>query len=489
MLLCLSASHRSADFSVLEKLSTVDRPAVDALVQTVDGVNGGVVLATCNRFELYLDVDDADTLLPRLFPELARVLETDEPTLRRQLAIVHDDEVPEYLFSVSSGLESVVVGEGEISGQVRRALTEAHDASITTSRLEQLFQRAAMTSRSVKHGTGLQSAGRSLVRLALDLAESQITDWSAARVLLVGTGNYAAATLKALRDRGVRTVGAFSPSGRANRFAEREGVTPVTDSEFLEAVSDADLVVTCSTVEAPLLDYDDVWAARMAPGHAASTLIIDLGMPRNVDPMIARLDGVDLLDLETIRRHAPLDEMTITDEARCIVARAASEYRDKAAEAELHHAIAALRAHVTEFAENEVERVGHRVGDDGTIALRRLANTILHLPSSRAKQLAREGRGQEFIEAIHTLFDVEVPELAPGAEATPEAARCPYLNAIAQQGEVAGPDASGARATDVTVAETCGYDAVTDVIDHEACASAPEHAVCPFARGQRVTAS
>ncbi|MGO2112627.1 MAG: glutamyl-tRNA reductase, partial [Pseudoclavibacter sp.] len=287
MLLCLSASHRSTDFSVLEKLSAADRSSVDRLLSSIDGVDGGVVLSTCNRFELYLEVADVDSLMPRLYPELARALGAPENTLREQLSVMRGEQVPEYLFAVSSGLESVVVGEGEISGQVRRALDEARDASLTTTRLEQLFQRAATTSRSVKHGTGLQTAGRSLVRLALDLSASQIGDWSSARVLLVGTGNYAAASLKALRDLGVRHVGAYSPSGRANRFAEREGVDPVGEGEFLDAVADADLIVTCSSADEPVLDYSGMQSARMAPGRAASTLVIDLGMPRNVDPMIA----------------------------------------------------------------------------------------------------------------------------------------------------------------------------------------------------------
>lgn len=438
MLLCLSASHQSADFSVLEKLSTANRQALDAMLSTVDGIDGGVVLATCNRFELYLEVANARDLLPRLYPELARVLGTDEPTLRTQLSVVTGDSVPEYLFSVSSGLESVVVGEGEISGQVGRALEEARAASLTTSRLEQLFQRAASTSRAVKHDTGLQGAGRSLVRLALEMAASQIGDWSTTNVLLVGTGNYAAASLKALRDRDVRTVSVYSPSGRANRFAEREGVTPVTEREYLEAIASADLIVTCSNADEQVLDLDDMRAARLAPGRTRETLIIDLGMPRNVDPMVGRLDGVDLLDLETIRRHAPLDELSAADEARCIVARAAADYRASQAEAELHHAISAFRTHVSQIADAEIERVGDRLGDEGPAVMRRLANRILHAPSARAKELAREGRGQEFLDAIQVLFGVAVPELEYGAVDRPEAEQCPYLASLAS-GEASTP--------------------------------------------------
>lgn len=483
MLLCLSASHQSADFSILEKLSTVDRDRLDALLAGIDGVDGGVVLATCNRFELYLEVADVDALLPRLWPELARVLGVAESTLRQQLAIVRDRDVPSYLFSVSSGLESVVVGEGEISGQVRRALDEARAAALTTTRLEQLFQRAASTSRGVKMGTGLQSQGRSLVRFALDLAESQISDWAGTHVLLIGTGNYAGASLKALRDRGVREVAVYSPSGQANRFAEREGVVPVSDNDYLERVASADLIVTCTNAE-HVLDFEDMHAARLAPGRSSATLVIDMGMPRNVDPMVARLDSVDVLDLETIRMHAPVDTLDATAEARCIVARAAAEFHAAEAEAELHHAIAALRRHVTDIAEDEVDREGDRLGERGPAALRRLANTILHEPTVRAKQLAREGRGQEFLDAIELLFGVSAPELEPGARELPEAGACPYL-AAQRAGNASATTRPVRAATDVAAspmrASGCGNSVHRATAPSaQRCAECAPTLSCPF---------
>src|SRR5690606_23739787 len=125
----------------------------------------------------------------------------------------------------SSGLKSVVIGEDEIAGQVRRALDQSRASGVVSSSLERLFQAAARTSKAVKSTTAVGRADRSLVRLGLDLAASRIPDWSATRVRVIGTGQYAAMTIAALRDRGVTEVEVYSPSGRAAAFATRLSLT------------------------------------------------------------------------------------------------------------------------------------------------------------------------------------------------------------------------------------------------------------------------
>lgn len=428
MLLCLSANHRTASFPVLEKLAAREDGELESALRDAPGVDGAIVLATCNRFEIYLDIDTAQPVTPELMPTIASALDVSVETLRANMSVIHDTQVPEYLFAVSSGLESVVVGEGEISGQVRRALEESRAAGMSTSQLERLFQSASTTSRGIKSGTKLQSAGRSLVRLSLELAASQIADWSTAQVVLVGTGSYAAASLKALQDRGVTRVGVYSPSGRAHKFAERDGVFVIERENLPEHLSNADLVVTCSTADTVVIDYDLVLGARLAPGCAESTLFIDLGMPRNVDPAVGRLNGVSVLDLETIRIHAPLEELGAADEARCIVSRAASEFVEQQAETSVAEGIAALRSHITDIARAETARVANK--DDAGVAeaaLRRLANTLLHSPSVRAKELARAGRGDEYLDAIELLFGITVERSARENEAEPRVDSLPAL--------------------------------------------------------------
>ena len=399
MLLCLTANHRNASFDVLEKLSIAAPEATRTLVDGSDFVTGAVVLATCNRFEAYLDIDEPLTGATAVAVQstleamsAGSGVPTDE--LRSSITVLEGDDVAGHLFAVTSGLESVVVGEDEISGQVRRALDEARVAGRTSSSLERLFQRAAHTSRDVKRRTELGGAGRSLVRLGLELASSRITDWSATRVLLVGTGQYAATTLVALRDRGASDIRVFSPSGRAAKFALKYGVR--AETALPTAIADADVVITCTSTLAIL--PADVTNDRRR-------LVIDLGLPRNVDPAVSGMPGLELLDLETIGRHAPIEALTATADARELVGSAASAFTTAST---VEPAIVALRSHIFDVLDAEIERVRARPGD-GTAteaALRHLVGVLLHTPSVRARELANDGEAQRFIDGLEALYGV-----------------------------------------------------------------------------------
>ena len=413
MLLCLTANHRNASFEVLEKLSLGAPLAAGILVTERSSISGAVVLATCNRFEAYLEIDEPLTAVAVAVENSLQVISAasgiDPAALRDTVTVLRGDAVAKHLFSVSSGLESVIVGEDEISGQVRRALEQARAAGTTSSALERLFQKAANTSREVKSHTAIGGAGRSLVRLGLELASSRIADWSASRVLIVGTGQYAATTVAALRDRGAVDITVYSPSGRAARFALRLGLTPSTD--LVAALAAADVVITCTTTEAPV-----VAASQLSPSSGSQRrIVIDLGLPRNVHPDVATVLGTELLDLETISLHAPLEELTATTDARALVSTAASEFAATTAEQQLTPSVVALRTHVFGLLEAEIERARARGDDDGRIeaALRHLAGVLLHAPSVRARELARAGEGDSFSAAVTALFGVDVSAATP----------------------------------------------------------------------------
>lgn len=429
--MCLTASHKNASFDLLERLSGGAGAVAERITGHSEYVSGAVIISTCNRFEAYIDLDEPVTAGQQVGVEAATAVISaasgiPAEQLRATWNVHTDEDAARHLFAVSAGLESVIVGEGEIAGQVRRSLETAREAGTTTSDLERLFQRASQTSRGVKNNTPLGRAGRSIVRLALDLAESRIVDWSAVRVLLIGTGAYAGASLAALRDRGVTDVAVYSPSGRAAGFAASHSIRAVDADAFPREAADATIVVTCTTASGFVLDSALISAGRRAsqeslpafeldgtPGcpvrHDARQLVIDLGLPRNVDPDVAGVRGVDLLDLETIRIHAPLEELQATDHAHAIVDRAARKFAAVTDEQSLAPAVVALRRHAQELLESEIARVAPR-DPDGVAeqALRHMMGRLLHAPTVRARDLARAGDAERYIDALDALLGLAV---------------------------------------------------------------------------------
>ncbi|MFZ7087178.1 glutamyl-tRNA reductase [Curtobacterium sp. RRHDQ10] len=400
MLICLTASHQNASFDLLERLSIGAPAAADGLVTGSGVLDGAVVLATCNRFEAYLDVSDApDQAVAALIDAVSTASDVPPSELASSVRVLGDGDVVEHLFAVSSGLESVVIGETEISGQVRRALEDARAAGTTTSDLERLFQEAAHTSRGVKTRTRIGAAGRSLVRLSLELAASRVTDWAGTRVLLVGTGRYAATTVAALRERGAADITVFSPSGRAAAFAAKHALAATTD--LRATIGTSDIVITCTSSEQPVIDATDL-------ADGTRRLVIDLGLPRNVDPAASDVQGVELLDLETISLHAPLAELNAETEARAIVDDAVHRFHTAALEQSATPALVALRKHVFDVLDDEIARARSR-GDSSERteqALRHLAGVLLHGPSVRARELGRTGRADEFVAAVEAMYGI-----------------------------------------------------------------------------------
>ncbi|WP_374974979.1 glutamyl-tRNA reductase [Microbacterium trichothecenolyticum] len=405
MLLCLTANHRNASLDILERLSVGAPTATRALVDDEIFVSGAVVLATCNRFEAYLDIDEPLTggeavAAESVIEAMAEASGVAVDLLRASVAVHQGADAAAHLFAVTSGLESMSVGEDEISGQVRRALDAARADGMTSSELERLFQKATHTSRGVRNRTQLRGAHRSLVRLALELASSRVAEWAAAKIVVVGTGKYAVRTVEALRARGAGDIHVFSPSGRAEAFAAQHGLIPVSD--FPAEVATADVVITCTAAAV-------VHADAFTPGHRV--LVIDLGLPRNVDPAVGSVEAVELLDLETIRLHAPLAEFSAHADARAIVGDAATEFH---ADREAGPAITALRGDVLRIVDDEIARARARgAGDDVEAALRHLAGVLLHRPSVRIRELAVEGRVEEARAALELLHGLSVE--APGA--------------------------------------------------------------------------
>lgn len=398
-LLTLSASHHDVDLDRLERLAAAG--SVGAAVVADASIAGCVVLATCNRFELYLDSPEPEIGRKAAVQVVAEAtgLTIDDAADALQ-PVAGERAVAEHLFAVASGLESMVVGEREITGQVRRALTAARAGGTTTPTLERLFQTASRASRVVMARTGLGRSGRSLVAVALDVA-AQEAPFVGARVLLIGTGSYARTAVGALRAHHVGRIAVHSASGRAGELAEALDLDVAGD--LADELAAADVVVGCSGAAGHVIGVPELRAAQAATGGPG--VLVDLALRHDIDPAVREL-GVPLIDLATVRRHVEPPEVA---QARDVVAAEAEEFAAALAEAELVPVVVALRGRVHAILEEELRRLPPDHGPEAEAALRRFAARLLHTPVVRARDHARRGRSAEYRDAVETLLGVELP--------------------------------------------------------------------------------
>lgn len=408
-MLSLVASHHDLDLAVLERLSADTHAVGREIVTGCQPVSGAVVLATCNRFELYLDIPDAADADAARTAVAATVAARSGYTADRvasALAPATGGAVVEHLFAVASGLESMVVGEREIAGQVRRALTAARRDGTTTSDLEALFQAASRASRAVEGRTGLGAAGRSVVGVALDLVEEGLPGWSDVRCLLIGTGSYAGASLAALKARGCRDVLVYSASGRAGQFAAQRGVTAAT-SDLAASLAGVDLVVACSGAAGAVLDVDALIRARSAEASigARPLAVLDLALQHDVDPAVGELPGVRLVSLTTVAEQAPDGHSATVAEALSLVAEQAEAFERTRRTREWNPPVVAERRRVLEELAVAADGLPEREGR----ALRRRVRSALHGPTVRARAAAAAGDAGEYAAALAELATVTVP--------------------------------------------------------------------------------
>jgi glutamyl-tRNA reductase len=407
-------SHLDVGLPELEQASAhaVDLPS-ELLMQHV--ADGAVLLSTCNRIELYLDADDPERASARAGELLGSPLAAVSD-LTRRLNRRAGDDVARHLFAVASGLESMVVGEAEIAGQVRAAIADARRDGTVTARLERLFGTASRVSRQVTTTTGLGAAGRSVVSVALDLVEREHGPVAGRTVCLIGTGSFARISHSALRARGAGELLLYSLSGRAARFAETHAGTVVAQSALAEALAAADLVVSCSGAPHPVIDRA---ALELAPRRDGRVLpIIDLALTHDVEPEVRDLAGIRVIDLADVALHAPPAHGVAVRRARSVVDEAVEGFVRVEAGRLADPAIVALRTQVRHTMTGELERAERRFSAHTLVAvtgaLDRFANELLHIPSVRIRELVAQGRGAEAMAALELLFgvDTSAPDLA-----------------------------------------------------------------------------
>lgn len=376
--------------------------------------DGAVVLATCNRFEVYLDSENAPEATDNVRAAITEVLGETGTEIFGRLKVRNGDDVVHQIFSVASGLDSMVIGEGGISGQVKRALSEAAQVASASPEIHRLFQSAFRVSKQVATQTGLSASVRSIIGEAITKTALRMDDLSNTKVLLIGTGSYARVTAAALQLTRASEVFVFSRSGRALKFAESHNLKAVDQDGLLAALVDADVVVGASGRQGFVITSDMALAAqaKRVQLQAPTQIYIDVALARDIDPSIATIPGCELIDLETLAKLEDSGHEEELIQAKKIIADSIGEYNNVKLERSVDPVIAALRQQFGAWVHDEVAVVKRRSGDQAALdverSLLRVTNMILHNPSVNAKALARTGEHHNYIQAVKLLYSIDL---------------------------------------------------------------------------------
>lgn len=429
-ILCAGISHRSAQLALREQLAVAlgELPDHLARLQQVPGVLEAVVISTCNRVEVYAAVEGSAAIEPGGL--LAGFAGADVAEAIAESCYRHENrEAARHLFRVATGLDSLVVGETQILGQVREAYGVAAAAGTTGRRLNPLFQQALGCARKVHAETGLGAGRVSAAGVAVDLAERVFGDLRHVGVLLIGTGDTGRLALRHLRDAGVGRIAVGSRNAaRAAEVAAATGAEAVSDAADVSnantALVRADLVVTATgdTGGAPLLDVATVRAA-LRLRKQRPVLIVDLGVPRNVDPAVRDLDNCFYYDVDALESVVTRNLKARASEVAGVeaeVATAVETFWRRHGEPDVDATLAALNRALTAQGEAEVEALLNRLGDltteqrEAVAQLgRKLVGRILHRPLDEIRKATANGGAAELTSAVRRLFGLPQPEEPP----------------------------------------------------------------------------
>lgn len=421
--LLFGVSHRSAPVSVLEQLSRDDSDQAKIVDQVLQSslVTEAMVLSTCNRVEIYAVVEAFHGGLSVIGQVLSEHSGMSLQDLTKYAYVRYAEAAVEHLFAVASGLDSAVIGEQQVLGQVRRAYASAEANQTVGRTLHELSQRALAVGKRVHSETGIDAAGASVVSVALDTAEAKLGSLAGRRAVVVGAGSMGALAAKQLMRAGVERIHVVNRTlPRAKRLAEniREHGIEAEAYPFDHLpplLSDADIVVSCTGAVRPVVSLADVHRGLAHVREAKQLVICDLGMPRDVDAAVAGLPGVLVIDMDRIQREPSARAASAdADAARTIVAAEVANYLAGQRMAEVTPTVTALRRRAADVVEAEMLRLDHRLPqldaahrDEVANTVRRVVDKLLHAPTVRVKQLASAPGGDSYAEALRELFELD----------------------------------------------------------------------------------
>jgi glutamyl-tRNA reductase len=397
-------SHHHAPVELRER-AALNAERSRELARTLAGEHGeAVCLSTCNRTELYLADDSADAAEQKAEAALLALEEELGPSLYR----LRDEAAALHLFRVAAGLDSMVPGEGEILGQVR----SAHDLGATGPILDRLFRDALHAGKKARTETAIGESPASVTSAAAALAEQVFGELAGRAVLVVGAGETGEMAIKSLVARGAAIAFvANRTQERARALTERFGGEPLALDGIADKLEHVDVVLSSTSSPDWTLTRDDV-ERTLHTRRGRPLFLIDLAVPRDLDPAIHELDGCylyDIDDLEAVVAETLAGRRREAERAESIVAAEADRFRDWHASLDVVPAITSLRARAEEIREAELERAKlsgaeRRAAESVTAAV---LNKLLHLPTIRMKQAAAAADGVIYADAVRHLFGLE----------------------------------------------------------------------------------
>jgi glutamyl-tRNA reductase len=406
--LVVGISHRSADIDVLERVA-LDHEAATKLalaVKHTPAVAESAVLATCNRTEVYATVDRFHAGMDEVTAILSDITGVPLLDLAEHLYVHFEEGAVAHLFQVAVGLDSMVVGESQILGQVKETLRFGQDLETIGTDLNALFQHALRVGKRARAETGIDAAGRSVVSAGLDA----VGGFEGRRALIVGAGSMASLAAQTLLTGGAASVTIANRNyDRAAALAERVGGTAIQLAAVPDALADADLVVSCTGARGVVLTEEMIRNATDGRPFG----VLDVALPRDVSPEAARLPGVTLVTLADLAGTAGGSQDDI-DEVRRIVGEETGSFEATRRAASVAPTVVALRAMATELVESELARLERKLPgldeaqrNEVARTVRRVVDKVLHNPTVRVKELAADPGGPTYADALRELFALD----------------------------------------------------------------------------------
>lgn len=425
--LVVGMSHQSAPVALLEKLSmdeTVQNDTCRAMV-SAGSLSEAMIISTCNRLEVYTVTNSFHTGVQDVVCNLAEVSGVEEEKLRSYLYVRYADAAAEHLMMVTSGLDSMVVGEQQIIGQVRTAYQFASEQGTVGPRIHALAQSALRAGKRVHSETEIDEAGSSMVSFAFDQALSRMgrEDLAGKRVLILGAGAMASLAATHAGRLGAQLVIANRTMARAERVAQHAheaGVyADVIDfSKRAQALRDVDVAISATGAQGFTIAAADVERYHVADREL---MLVDLSLPRDIDDAVAEAEGVDLVNIERLSNSLQAADTDLAAgtsphaQARRIVSEELEAYASEQRVRDVVPAVSALRKRAANLVQCEVARMeqkhpelDERQMGDINRALKRVADKLLHEPTVRAKQLAANSGTVSHETALQELFGLHL---------------------------------------------------------------------------------